>query len=228
MGLVEAVYFLGDLGFRLLNFLVSEMRDDFQMGRMGCQSKGSVVLSQKKAMLGPGGEHSIRLMGAFGDKVIDHNADIGFMPLEDQGVFVEEAQGGVHSSHKSLRGSFFISGGPIDLSGKIEAFDLLGFQGVEELGGIKEIIFDGIGGGEKLGFFQACNGMDYIQLNIERQAVGGAIGVHFHHSPSLWLHKDVVMTVAGKLDHLVLDGGAIAGPGAFNQSPIECRIFQMV
>ena len=43
----------------------------------------------------------------------------------------------IDTGHQSLSGCFFVTGGSIDLSGKIEVFNQLGFKGILELQGGK-------------------------------------------------------------------------------------------
>ena len=221
MGLVQAVDFLGDRGFHLLDFLTPGTGKNSQVFRLGGQTERGIVLPQQKAVLGAGGEHSIGFVGALGDQIIDHDPHVGFVALENERFLVKNAEGCVDSGHKALSRSFFISCGSVHLAGKIQAANPLGFQRVEQLRGVEEVIFDGIGRCQKLGLFEARDGMDHLNLHIEWQAVGGSVGIHFHHVASLWFHKHMVMAVAGELDDLVFNGGAIASPGAFNQAAVQ-------
>lgn len=70
---------------------------------------------------------------------------------------------GVDASHDSLSGSFLVTGCSVYLSGKEQILYILRFQRMFQLGGVKEVVFDGIARAvddqisECRYLFQCCN-----------------------------------------------------------------------
>ena len=96
-----------------------------------------------------------------------------------------------------------------------------------QLGGIEEVVFDGVAGRQELGALEAGDGMDHVQLHLERQTVRSAVGIDFRHSPALRLDEDVVVGMRRELDHLVLDGRTVADAGTFDEAAVQGRIRQV-
>jgi hypothetical protein len=95
-----------------------------------------------------------------------------------------EIQSCVGSSHEALRGRFLVSGGAVDLAGEIEPPYPLGFQRVPELGWIEIVVFNGISRRQEFRPLEAMDGMDHVQLHLERKTVRGSVGIHFQDSPA--------------------------------------------
>ena len=75
----------------------------------------------------------------------------------------------IHTGNQTLRSSLFISGGTIDLSGKIKIPDSLQLKSRLKLGRVKVVIFHCIGRSVDLGIFKTLDSMQCIHLNIERK-----------------------------------------------------------
>ena len=90
-----------------------------------------------------------------------------------------------------------------------------------QLRGVEKVVFDGVSRRQELRPLKPGDGMDHVQLHFERQAVGGAVGIHLQHPPALRLDEDMVVAVGRELDHLVFDGRTIPDPGAFDQPAIK-------
>ena len=118
------------------------------------QPEIGVVLSEIEAVLGPRGEHPIRLGGSFGDEIVYHDPNVTFRPAEDQRLFALNSAGSVDSGNNPLAGGFLITGSSIDLTRKEEIFDPLAFQPWVELGGGAAVIFHRIAVFQDVGVFQ--------------------------------------------------------------------------
>jgi hypothetical protein len=96
-----------------------------------------------------------------------------------------------------------------------------------ELGGVEKVVFNGISRCEKLRALEAGDGMDHILLDVEGQAVRGAVGIHFQHSPALGFNKHMMVGMMRKFDDLVLDRRTIADAGPFDQPAVERGVLEM-
>ena len=83
-GWLEQVLGLGDLGHLLLQALPTRRVDQAQALAQGRQPAIGVVVPQQQAVLGPAGEHAVRLVDAAGHQVVDHHADVGLVAAEHQ------------------------------------------------------------------------------------------------------------------------------------------------
>ena len=113
-----------------------------------------VIDSQVQAKLGSRGKHSIGLVGPLRDEVINQNPRIGAGSVEDDRFEILDRASGVDAGHDALAGRFFIACGAVDLSGKIETLDPLGFEGMPQLGGIDGIVLDRIARADHLGLVE--------------------------------------------------------------------------
>lgn len=95
----------------------------------GAEALISVVLAEEKAVFSTTGEDAIGLGAAFGDEIVDHDAKVGLVTGEDEGLVTENLEGGVGPGEEALAGGLFIARGPIDLAGKVEALNALCFKG---------------------------------------------------------------------------------------------------
>ena len=101
-GLFEA----GEFGFDggALGFEVAEVarRQKTDFVAEAAEAQVGVVLAQEQAVFGAGGEHAVRLGGAFGDEIVNEDADVGFVAAEDDGAFALDPTDGVDAGDESL------------------------------------------------------------------------------------------------------------------------------
>ena len=86
-------------------------------------------LAEEEAVFGAAGEHAVRLGDAFGDEVVEHDAEVTFAAPRDVGGAALEGERGIDARDESLAGGFFVAGGSVYLSGKEEVFDEVCFEG---------------------------------------------------------------------------------------------------
>src|SRR6202022_4007644 len=77
-----------------------------------------IVGAERQAILGARGEHAIGLARAARHEVIDHHAEIGLGPVENDRIAAGRETGGIETGDKSLCRSLFVAGGAVDLSGE--------------------------------------------------------------------------------------------------------------
>src|SRR5208282_3813916 len=97
-------------------------------------------------------------------KVVDEHSNIGFRAAQDQRSRLTELERRVCPGDQALRGGFLVAGGPIDLSGKIEALDPLRLERGEELDRRAIIIFDSVAGAHDFRALEPGDGPDELVL----------------------------------------------------------------
>ncbi len=179
------------------------------------------VVAEVHAVFRPGGEHAVRLFGAEGDQVVDHDADVGVGAAEDEWLLTAHGEGGVDAGHQALSGGFLVAGSAVGLPGDVEAGEHFGFQGGIQLGGVDVVVLHGVSRTDDFGVLQSGYGVDELFLHVFRQRGGDAVEVHFVGGESFRLDEDLVAGAIGELDHFVFDGGAVARPGADDEPGVE-------
>ena len=71
--------------------------------RNGTQSGHHVVLAEEKPELGPGGKQAVGLVDAPRHEVVDQDADVGLIPLQDEGRAREGFRRRIRACHEPLR-----------------------------------------------------------------------------------------------------------------------------
>ena len=95
---------------------------------------------------------------------------------------------------------------------------MLGLQAVLEVLGIEIVVFDGVAGPRDAGVLETTDGTHRLQLDIERQAGGNAVGVQLEGVQAFRFDEDLVAVLVRVAAHLVLDGRAVPRPGAFDHA----------
>src|SRR4051812_1977772 len=104
----------------------------------------SVVDPQKKAMLGARGKHAIRLEASLRDQIVDEDADVRLVALKFKTALATNGERRIHPCDEPLCGCFFVTGRPVDLSGKEEPSHTLRLQPAGQLGRLDEVVLDGV------------------------------------------------------------------------------------
>ena len=117
-----------------------------------------------------------------------------------------------------MRRGFFVPRCAVDLSGQPQSRHSLAFKGGHELYGIGKIVFNGIAGAQHDGVFQAAHRVDHVQLHVQRQAGGNAVGIDLGAVEPFRLKKYLMALPVGKAGHLVLDGRAVARARALDDA----------
>src|SRR5699024_2398287 len=101
----------------------------------------------------------VRFFCAFGDKVVNEYANIGFRSFKDKFLFPLYFAGSINSSYEPLAGSFFISSSTINLTCKEEAVCDLCFHAAPDLIRREVIILNGIAGAQHYCLLEPRNGL---------------------------------------------------------------------
>ena len=133
---------------------------------------------------------------------------------------------GIDASQRSLTSCLLISCRTVHLSGKEQTFHHFRLQRMFQLGGVEEVVFDGIARAVDLDISQSGNLPQGVQLNIHREGRGEAVQVHLVCVFALWLQEEQVMVTFREGDKLCLDGGTIAGSDRLNLPVVKWRVSQ--
>ena len=204
------------------------MGDEAVFKRQGSQPQVSVILPQQQPEFRAAGEHAVWFVRSLGNQVVNHDAYISLVPPENQRGFSKDFQGGVRSRDQALGGGFFITGSPVDLSGKIQVLYELGFQSGVKLGGWAEVVFHRIPRAYQLGIFQTGNSADKFALSGVGQGSGHAVEVEFFRAASLRFQKNLMARFFCKPHDFVFNGRAVARPYPFNDTAVQGTEFQII
>ena len=186
-----------------------------------------IVGPQHKAVLGARRKHAVGLRRPQGHQVVDHDADIGLRPVEDEAVATARRQGGVDAGHQALGGGLFIAGGAVNLPGQEQPRRAPGLQRGFQFPGVDVVVFDGIAGPRHDRVLEAGNGFQQETLDVLGERRGDAVGINGGIVQAFRLKKDAVAVAVAEPHHLVLDGRAVAGTGRLDLPRIEGRAMKV-
>ena len=83
------------------------------------QTQIRIVMAEDEPVFRPAREHPVGLWRTLSDQIIDQNSDVGICTGEHQRRLVPDFQGGVRTGNQPLGSGFFITRGPVDLTGKV-------------------------------------------------------------------------------------------------------------
>ena len=192
------------------------------------QPRIGIVLAQLQPVFGAAGEHPVRLQGAVGNQVVDQHAQVGLVAARRPRGFVLHQTRGVDPGQQTLRRSFLVAGGAIDLAGEKQSGNRLGFQRGLEPARVEEVVFDGVAGAGDVCVFEADDAAYQGQLHVERQRGADAVRVDLRHVQAFRLDEDLVAGLLGEAHHLVLDARAVARADAFDLTRIQRAAMQRV
>ena len=192
--------------------LVLRPGDQPQLIPDGGEPAVGVVLPAQKTVLRAGGHHAVGLIGTLGHQIVNEHPQIPLLPAQDEGGAAQQLESGVHPRRKSLGGGLFIPGGTVELPRAVEAGNCFALQGGQQLCGVHTVVLDGVGRPGHLGVLQAGEGVEHLHLHILGQGGGKALEVELLRIEPHGLQKQLVAGLFRKAHHLVLNGGAVAGP----------------
>ena len=196
-------------------------------GAEGGEALVGVVASEGEAEFGSAGEHAVGFGGGLGDKVVDHDADVGLVACEDESFFILDFEGGVYAGDEALAGGFFVAGGAVELAGEVEAFDQSCFERGVDLMRWGEVVFDGVAPAEDFGVFEAFDAVDDFELDVFGEAGGDAVAVDFVGVEAFGFEEDLVAVFVGEADDFVFDGWAVAWAAGLDLAGVHWRAVEV-
>mmetsp|Transcript_1089 Transcript_1089/g.2042 ORF Transcript_1089/g.2042 Transcript_1089/m.2042 type:complete len:247 (+) Transcript_1089:657-1397(+) len=155
-------------------------------------------------MLRSRGEHAVRLVCALGHQVVDEDADVRLVPSEDQRCLLASRESRVRTSNDALGSGLFIPRSPADLSGEVQAWELLDLERVFQRPRVHEVVLDVVPGAHDLHAREPLDAAQDLQLDLRREGPGQAVGVHDVGVKALRLQPDrVLLPMREPLDLLV-------------------------
>src|SRR5215469_18805790 len=107
-----------------------------------------IIDAQVQPELGTRREHAIRLVRSLADKVVDEDGCVGLGAIENQRRLTLYLERGIDTRHDALACGLFVAAGAVDLAGKVEARNLLGFERALELSRVNGVILDRVTGAQ--------------------------------------------------------------------------------
>ena len=134
----------------------------------------------------------------------------------------------VQAGNQPLRGSFFITGGAVNLSGQKKPRHGLGFEAWMQRAWVNIVIFNSIAVPENAHLLQPRNGADKCVLHIRRQRCRNAIGIDGDIVEALRLQKNLMAHAVGEARDLVFNRRAIARAYAAYLAGINRRFLDIL
>ena len=184
-------------------------------------------MPQQQAILRAAGEHSVGLVHAPGDQVVDHHADVGLVAAQYQRLLAGKRQGGVDTGHQSLAGGLLVAGGAVDLSGQIQSGDALRLERRPQLFRREVVVLDGVAVAEDLRPLQPGDQPDHGVLHVAGKAGRQPVDIDLSRVAALGLQEQLVAVLVGEADHLGLQRWAVAGPGRLDLAGVHRRPVQV-
>ena len=183
-----------------------------------------IVLPEQDAVFRPRGEHPVGFIDPFRNEVVDQDTDVRLVPAQDKGLLSAQLPVGVDTRHNPLRRGFLITRGSIDLARQEEVFDAARLQRRTQQGGIEIVVFDGVGRAEDLDVLQPLDGMEGLQLHVQRQRGGESLQVVFVGPPAFRLQEKLMGVVVRKHPELVFDARTITRAAPVNHAGEQRRL----
>src|SRR5438309_7475804 len=92
---------------------------------MWCKTTISIVDAQLQTEFSARSEHTIRLVCALADQVVDEDCGVALSSVENERRLILHLERSVDAGHDSLTRGLFVPGGPIDLPRQKETGNLL-------------------------------------------------------------------------------------------------------
>ena len=153
---------------KLFPFLVAN-QTKFATERL--QTLICVVVPEHQTMLRPRRKHSVGLVYALCDQVIDEDADVRITAIQLDRWTTQRSEPCIDSRDQSLAGSLLVTCRPVDLTCQKEALDAGSFEERGKLLGIDKVIFNGIAGSNDLRFVKTRNRFDQLLLQLRGREV---------------------------------------------------------
>ena len=192
------------------------------------QALVGVVGPQRQSVLGPAGEHPVGLGHPACDQIVDHHADIGLVPAEDDRVRSGGGAGGVQPGEETLGPRLLIARGAVDLAGQIQSAPFLDLQRRRQLARVDVVVFDGVAEAEHLDGFKARDGAQEGGLGRVGHRGRDAVRIDGRIIEAFRLEEDLVRGLVGEAHDLVLDRGAVAGPAAGQVAAVDGAVAEVV
>ena len=221
--------FAGTLEFAQFPFDPSQPLpfDQSDRRRLEREPQIGIVLAQHQAVLGPTSEHAVRLGATAGHEVVDHDPEVGLVAPQNKFRLALDLQRGVRPSDQPLPGGLLIAGGAIDLTRKIQPFDLLGFEGRAQLGRRAVIVLDRITRTQNFAALETGDRSEKFQLHLVGQRGGNAIHIVLEGVPTFGFEENLVPLLFREADDFVLDRRAIARPHPLDHAAVHRRLMQI-
>lgn len=204
------------------------MTDESNFNADRGQALIGVIVAEEESVFGASGEHSVRIVNAFGYEVVDHDADKAVVAGEYDFRLIGRKSCSVDTRDDALAGGFFISRGTVDLSGEEESRQQLGHEGWSELEGVSHVVFNGIAGSHHVDIFETRNGFEGGELNVAGHGAAKALDIYGLIIPHFLFEENGVRILFSESNDFVFDAGAVTRADAFDLSAEHGGLMKIV
>mmetsp|Transcript_9803 Transcript_9803/g.17688 ORF Transcript_9803/g.17688 Transcript_9803/m.17688 type:complete len:268 (-) Transcript_9803:65-868(-) len=194
------------------------------------QPQIGIVRPQTNSVFCPRSEHSVRLRSSLSHQIVDENADISFVPAQNEryrgllsSVSRTRCTTSIGAGNDALCTSLFVTGGAADLSSEVEACNRFCLQCVGQNLGIDEIVLHVISWSNDFSFFQTLHTTEDLQLNFFWIRTGHAIWIHNVSIQPFWFQERIMALSLRKPLHFFVNTRAIPRPVPLSIHPIILR-----
>ena len=132
----------------------------------------------------------------------------------------------VDSGDNSLSTSFFVAGSTVNLTRKVQVFNIFQLKSGLQLRRIEIIIFNSVGRFEYFGILQPFYGVQSIQLDIQRKRRRETLEIIFIGVTPLWFEEKLMRVFVRENPKLVFDAWAVPRTTAGDHSGEHRRILE--
>ena len=165
--------------------------------------------------------HTIRLVCAFGDKVVYKHADVRLVPCKNQSVFAVYFSCGVYAGNQTLSRRFFVSAASVHLPCREQSFHRLAFKRRKHPERIETIILYCVAVFCKATIFKPRQSAIHLLLHVVRKRSGHALHVHLFAVCAFRFDKDLVAFFVFESHNLRFNGRAIARAYRQNRAVVK-------
>ena len=183
-----------------------------------------IILTQQYPVFSTRGKHTIGLIDAFGNQVINQYSYISFVAPQYKRLLIKNRKRSIYTSHKTLRSRFLIAGRTVDLPGQKQTLDDSRLKRRFQKSRIKEIIFYRIRRPEDTHVFKSSNRLQRTHLHLEGKRRRESLKIILVTSGTLRLKEKLMGIVVRKHPELILYARTIAWSAAVNNTGKKRRL----
>mmetsp|Transcript_54183 Transcript_54183/g.93326 ORF Transcript_54183/g.93326 Transcript_54183/m.93326 type:complete len:378 (-) Transcript_54183:619-1752(-) len=187
------------------------------------EAEVGVVCAHREAVLRPGSEHAVRLVGSLGDQVVDEHPDVALVSFHHKRGPALRAQPCVGPRDDALRRRLLVARGAADLPREEEPAHLLRLQRVFEAPSVHVIVFHVVPGPHDLHCLQPFDGTQDFELHVLGERPAEAVGVHQVRGEALGFQPHHVPAAVRKALHLLEQARAVPRAVALSALPLVRR-----
>ena len=183
-----------------------------------------IILAKQYPVFCTRGKHSIGLIDAFGNQVINQYSYISFVAPQYKRLLTKNRKRSIYTRHQTLRSRFLIAGRTVDLPCQKQTLDYSRLKRRFQKSRIKEIIFYRVCRPEDSHVFKSSNSPQCSHLHLEGKRRRESLKIILVTSGTLRLKEKLMGIVVRKHPELILYAGTIARTATVNDTGKKRRL----